>query len=269
MSASYCSVSVVIPCYRCVDTIERAVDSIFSQTNLPFEVILVDDFSQDGTLEYLYDLVKKYPAEWIQIIALNENSGAGSARNKGWEYATGKYIAFLDSDDSWHPCKIQVQFEVMENDPSIVLSGHGTRIIRDELKEDEDVIGCENFEVSKFELLFSNRFSTPTVMLKRDINNRFPEQRHSEDYALWLDIVFNGGNALKIDKRLTYLYKSAYGESGLSSNMVAMQKGELTNYKKLYLNGNISLFLFFLIINYSLLKFFVRCSKVFFMKKIK
>lgn len=258
MSASYCSVSVVIPCYRCVDTIERAVDSIFSQTNLPFEVILVDDFSQDGTLEYLYDLVKKYPAEWIQIIALNENSGAGSARNKGWEYATGKYIAFLDSDDSWHPCKIQVQFEVMEKNPSIILSGHGTEIIKSNLELNDNLSFYECVEISKFKMLVSNRFSTPTVMLRRNIDARFPEQRYSEDYALWLNIVFNNGRAVKINKNLAFLYKAEYGESGLSSNMLAMQKGEVRNYRELYLNNNISFFIFLSIVFYSFLKFTIR-----------
>jgi len=76
-------VSVIIPCYRCTDTIERAVNSIAEQTLLPAEVILVDDLSGDNTLAQLHRIQENYPQGWIHVIALPKNASPGTARNVG------------------------------------------------------------------------------------------------------------------------------------------------------------------------------------------
>src|SRR5574340_1082572 len=113
-------VSVVIPCYCCSETIGRALVSIASQTMLPQEVILVEDASPDGgeTLGKLRHLAGEYGETFIvKVIALKENCGAGSARNRGWEAAGQPYIAFLDADDAWHPKKIELQYSWMCEHP--------------------------------------------------------------------------------------------------------------------------------------------------------
>ena len=99
---------MVVPCYRCAATIERAIASVAAQTQRPQEVILVDDASGDETLQQLYSLQSQY-GEWIKVVALTTNVGAASARNAGWNVATQPYIAFLDSDDAWHPQKVAIQ----------------------------------------------------------------------------------------------------------------------------------------------------------------
>ena len=117
-------VSVVIPCYRCADTIARAVTSIAEQTSRPAEVILVDDCSGDDTLATLYELQAEYPQGWVKVIESPKNAGPGTARNLGWEAATQAYIAFLDADDSWHPQKIEMQYGWMSKNPEVALTGH-------------------------------------------------------------------------------------------------------------------------------------------------
>lgn len=107
-------VSVVVPCWRCRDTIARAVESIAAQTRLPHEVILVDDASGDGTAGALHALAGRYPKDWITVIEQRDNGGAGVARNAGWETASSPYIAFLDADDAWHPKKLEIQVAWME-----------------------------------------------------------------------------------------------------------------------------------------------------------
>src|SRR5258706_14692588 len=102
-AARLAPVSVVVPCYRCADTIERAVRSVAAQTLRPAEVILVDDGSPDGTGAALERLRERFGADWIRIVRLPRNLGSASARNAGWELATQRYVAFLDSDDAWHP----------------------------------------------------------------------------------------------------------------------------------------------------------------------
>lgn len=93
--------SVVIPTYNREKTINRAIDSVLAQTCPALEVIVVDDGSTDGTAERLATYGKK-----IRIIRC-ENNGASAARNRGVAEATGRWIAFHDSDDVWLPHKLQ------------------------------------------------------------------------------------------------------------------------------------------------------------------
>ena len=118
-------VSVVMPCYRCAQTVERAVASVAAQTVRPMELILVDDGNADETRSVLAALRDRYSPGWIKLVLLEQNVGAASARNAGWEAASGQFIAFLDADDSWHPRKIELQYRFMLAQPDIVMSGHG------------------------------------------------------------------------------------------------------------------------------------------------
>src|SRR5699024_8519197 len=101
----YAPVSVIIPCYRCADVISRAIESLSGQSWLPKEVILIDDASDDNTLEALHKLQTEHKAGWIRVHSMSKNGGPGVARNMGWDLAAENYIAFLDSDDIWHPRK--------------------------------------------------------------------------------------------------------------------------------------------------------------------
>jgi glycosyltransferase involved in cell wall biosynthesis len=238
-------VSVVIPCYRCADTIGRAVASIAAQTTRPAEVILVDDWSGDETPDRLHALKHEHPDGWIQVIALPENGGPGTARNAGWEQATQPYIAFLDADDAWHPQKIEIQYGWMSAHPEAALSGHACRQVKgvgDEQVGSRLVPGEVAFRpVSPRQLLLSNRFSTPSVMLKRSLPHRFlPGKRHSEDFLVWCELCLDGHPCYSSDAPLALLYKAAFGEGGLSGNLGKMQNGEMDAYRRLRDSGRIN-----------------------------
>jgi hypothetical protein len=94
--------SVVIPAYNCVDWIAAALESVFSQTFKNFEAIVVDDGSTDGTREVL----ERY-ANHLRLIR-QKNRGPGAARNRGIREASGRYVAFLDSDDIWFPWTLEI-----------------------------------------------------------------------------------------------------------------------------------------------------------------
>lgn len=103
-------VSVVIPLYNREKTIQRAVDSVLNQTYENIEVIVVDDCSNDKSIEKLH----KYEKDGrVRIFYQDKNSGANAARNRGIQEARGEYIAFQDSDDEWLPCKLERQIPFM------------------------------------------------------------------------------------------------------------------------------------------------------------
>lgn len=253
-------VSVIIPCFCCANTIERAIDSIVHQTRKPAEVILVDDASTDNTLQTLHKTANQHSG-WVKVISLSKNHGAAYARNIGWAAATQPYIAFLDSDDAWHTKKIEIQYQYMIDNPEVALSGHTfsklTKISTEDLNWPVTLKSIDKITWCK--LLLKNQFITPSVMLKKNISNRFHDsKRYMEDHLLWMEIVGSGLLAVKLNANLAAIYKPMYGSSGLSSNMWKMEKSELHNYWLLLKANRISFIIFVLISFYSFLKYLRR-----------
>lgn len=240
MNNSYADVSVLIPCYNCASTIDRAVSSVWNQTCKPFEVILVEDCSSDGgaTLQVLYELRDRYPEQWIKVMPLPVNEGPGNARNIGWDMARSKYVAFLDADDSWHPQKIEIQYTWMEEHPQVDFSGHLYRQIGDNYRPSVISKKYKARRITTGQLLFSNNICTPSVMLKKDIPQRFDNsKRHSEDYLLWLKIAFEGNAVWRIELPLAFIHKAPFAAGGLSRDLWTMEKGELDTYKQMHTLG--------------------------------
>ena len=106
------SVSVITPSFNSQDYIENTIRSVVDQSITDWELFIIDDCSSDSSVE----LIKKWVIadSRIHLVELNENSGAAVARNKGIELAKGRYIAFLDSDDTWLPKKLEWQLDFME-----------------------------------------------------------------------------------------------------------------------------------------------------------
>jgi len=93
-------VSVIIPCYNAQDNLAQCIDSILGQTLEQIQIICVDDGSADATLEILQDYQARDPRV---LVIRQQNAGAGAARNRGLEQATGEYLSFLDADDFFEP----------------------------------------------------------------------------------------------------------------------------------------------------------------------
>ncbi len=250
-------VTVVVPCYRCAATIERAIVSVAEQTQRPAELVLVEDASGDGTHEVLHALATRY-GDWVKVIALPSNRGAASARNAGWDLATQPYIAFLDADDAWHPRKIEIQYAYMHDHPEVALSGHLCRQLPYGVQQPPQwELGSWSVQpVTWAGLLMRHAFVTPSVMLRRTIPLRFSEgMRHMEDHRLWLEIIGAQLLTVKLHVELAAVYKPVYGASGLSADMWSMEKAELANYRYFHSQGKISLLLLMILQCYSLAKF--------------
>lgn len=111
-------VSIIIPTYNCESFIDKTIQSVIDQTYKDWELIIVDDFSNDNTRKILSEWQKK--DERIHLILLDRNSGGPAhPKNVAIKEAVGKYIAYLDHDDEWFPEKLEKQINILENDPKI------------------------------------------------------------------------------------------------------------------------------------------------------
>lgn len=109
-------VSVIIPLYNKGKYVGRALDSVFSQTFEDFEVVVVDDGSEDEGP----DIVRRYKDKRLRLIQ-QDNAGPGAARNRGIRETTGHYVAFLDADDEWLPDFLKVTLGHLNENTDCVL----------------------------------------------------------------------------------------------------------------------------------------------------
>lgn len=257
MDTEFAPVSVIIPCYQCQGTIQRALESLAAQIVKPSEVIIIDDASDDCNRKHLVEVVERFQLfkKWIHIEHLVCRQGPSGARNRGWDRANFKYVAFLDADDAWHPQKIKIQYDWMVANPDAAMTGHQSLYVK---KAVSHSLPCKNLralKVEPFRQMLANYFHTRTVMLRRNVPFRFDtDKRYSEDYLLWLEIIFSGLHAFYLDVPLAYTFKPQFGAGGLSADLWKMEKGELDSYFKLYRKGRISCFLFECLATLSLTK---------------
>lgn len=259
------SVSVVIPCYNCGNVLARAVSSILGQTQRPAEIILVEDASPDDgrTRACIQELIAAHADENdlpIKAIYLTKNLGPGGARNAGWDVASGKYIAFLDADDGWHPQKIELQYAWMENHPGCDLSSHASKYLK--CAEDEPQVQPAQMQSKHIELdhmLYNNRILTRTVMLRRAVQHRFHEhERFSEDYGLWMRMISDGCTVCELSADLAYSFKPEFVHGGQSGNLWEMEKAELLVLQTLMEEKKIGLLKGLFATGFSVIKYFRR-----------
>lgn len=250
-------ITAIVPCYRCMDSIERALDSILTQTFQVAEIILVDDASGDETLEMLYCLQDAKNDERIKIIALAQNSGPGSARNAAWEVASQPWLAFLDADDAWHPRKIEIQYTWMLKQQDVFLCAHETELWRLGMVE-PSYDSSKPVRLSAKKMLFRNPIPTRSVILKRELPFRFAGKQQAEDYLLWLEVSLSGYACWKIPIVLAYSFRPEFSPGGYSGALWTHEKWELKGYDCLKSKKLINSFEYVLASTFSLLKYLRR-----------
>lgn len=109
-------VSVILTTFNRAELLPRVIDSVLHQTFTGFELLIVDDFSQDQTSE----IIRTFNDDRIKYVRHGENRGLSAARNTGIFHAIGEYIAFLDDDDEWIPTKIEKQVRHIQRLPESV-----------------------------------------------------------------------------------------------------------------------------------------------------
>ncbi len=221
--------SVVIPLYNAQHTIISTLQSCLQQTLKPFEIIVVDDCSTDGSL----DAIQEEFGNQIKLLHQAKNQGPSAARNAGWNAAQGDFVAFLDSDDVWHPRKLEICAMALKAQPGIDLLWHDYQF--DDLPKYSDVaesnIGALHTKL--FRLLVRNPVSSSAIIYKKSLPIRFDEtMRYCEDYQIVLQTAYSY-NIVQVPLFLTKIGRPILAKGGLSSNVKNMRKGEIQSYYSL------------------------------------
>ena len=198
------AISVVMPAYNAEKYIKEAMDSILNQTFTDFEFIIIDDGSSDHTAE----IIHQYADSRIKYIKNEVNSGIVVSLNKGLDYATGKYIARMDSDDISHPTRFEKQYDYMEKHSDVAALGTAIHMFGEGMEEQDRLFDTDSNTI-KANLLFHSCMAHPTAFIRKavfDKNNlRYSTEFVGiEDFDLWWKIAAVGNISILKDVLLSY-----------------------------------------------------------------
>ena len=206
-------VSIITPVYNAEKYLKKTILSALEQTYSNIELVFVDDQSKDASGK----IIKEYQKEHPEIIyhLQEKNMGAGVARNKALELATGQYVAFLDSDDLWYPEKISKQLKLM-NEKISPFSYTAIEMIDEEgniIKNKRKIKTTCDYKY----LLHNTIIATSSVVIDRNVlgDFRMATRRGGQDYSTWLNLLKTGVTACGVDE---VLVKYRVGNNSLSSN---------------------------------------------------
>lgn len=255
--------SVVIPVYNSEQTIVQCLESVVSDletTPYTWEIVLVDDGSKDNSADIIQNYINQ-SSHWGSIHLIKQpNGGAASARNTGIKASTGTYIAFNDSDDIWIQGKTKSQMEYLLNNPHVdMICGAHEVPYRPIFKK---LNGYTRITIK--DIIFQNFCSPPTTIIKRNILQKtglFDDSMRNggEEGSLFLPLTYYGCCILHntvIARSITN--KRKWGDSGLSGNIVGMERGRHYNMKKAYQKGLISFPLYLAASGFAYIKFMRR-----------
>ncbi len=222
-------VSVIIPAYNAAECIAGALDSVLAQTLCEFEILVVDDGSNDGTATVLASF-----GDRLQLLT-QPNSGPAAARNKGLQHARGEFVAFLDADDRWLPTKLERQVALLRSRPEIGFCSTATAVVDAAGAPVADWPCCAGDAVLP-ELLFMRAAaisgSTSGVVARRalvlEVGGFDERLRGFEDPDLWIRLSARTRYAC-VAETLTLVVRTA---GSVSSQLPRMRRATLASFRK-------------------------------------
>ncbi len=178
-------ITVLMPVFNAGAFVKTSIESVLEQTFGNFELLIIDDGSNDKTEA----IVGLFQDERIRFIQNEKNLGVARTLNHGLRLARGKYIARMDADDICYPERLKKQFDFMEENPNIGISGTWVRYFGDQPPVVERCPAGPN--LIKAFMLFGNPLFHPSVIMRKEYlernNLRYdPCYDRSEDFELWL-----------------------------------------------------------------------------------
>jgi glycosyltransferase involved in cell wall biosynthesis len=183
-------VSVILPAYNATGYLDRAVQSILQQSYKSFELIIINDGSEDET----WKLIETYDDPRVIGVNFEQNQGLINVLNHGLELARGKYIARMDADDIALPERFNKQVEYLEQHPDCGVCGTAVINFNGSGGTCKAIYPCKHKEIIAALSLFERNICHPTAMIRtsvlRENKIKYKEEYHyTEDYMLWLDIL--------------------------------------------------------------------------------
>lgn len=226
-------VSIITPTYNSENYIRETIQSVINQTYKNWEMIIVDDCSSDNTVQIIQEIQKSEPR--IKLFKLDKNSGAGVARNKAIEEASGKYIAFLDADDLWKPEKLTKQIKFL-----VDTKLHFTFSFYECIDEDGNLLHKiikAPSPLTYSQLLFCNYVGNLTGIYDTSFFGKIPMTsiRKRQDWVYWLTILKKIKTSLPVPESLAY-YRIRKGS--ISSSKINLVQYNFKIYRE-YLNKNL------------------------------
>ena len=221
-------VSVIMPTFNSEKYVKNAIDSVLAQSYDNWEMVVVDDNSTDGTYELVKSMCKVDSR--IRVYRHEVNKGAGPARTWALEIAKGRFIAYLDGDDVWHPQKLQLQVGFM------LANRYGFTCTSYEVIDDEGVRLQKVIrmlpKVDYVGFLTNNLLQTVGIMADTDIVGkellRMPALKRRQDAATWLQVLKAGHANYGMDEVLAQYRRT---DLSLSSNKLQAARGVWLLYR--------------------------------------
>lgn len=211
-------VSIIMPAYNCERFIRRAIASIQSQTYKDWELLITNDCSSDSTVDIITSIMAE--DDRIKLFHNPKQSGAAASRNRSVKNASGKYIAFLDSDDVWVSEKLKKQIAFMEKN-----NYYFTCTSYDKIDENDNKLGITIPSISvDYEGLLRRCPGNSTVIYNSKKLGKFlvPLIKKRNDYLMWMQVI-------KKAKRITGL-DEVLSSHRIVSNSISSKKITLVKY---------------------------------------
>ncbi len=225
-------VTIITPNYNTADFIGETIESVLAQTFDDWEMIIVDDASTDNSREIIQAYADK--DKRIKPVFLKENGGQGKARNIATDLASGQYIAFLDSDDIWHPEKLERHLNFIKKEKA-VFSHTSYGFIDEEGKNILKDFHVSAHPVTYKDLLKRTEISCLTAMYDVQKIGKFymPNLRRKQDYGLWLAILKKGYVSHPLDEVLAWYRQRRISTTSNKKKLIIEHFRFLRNVEKL------------------------------------
>lgn len=233
-------VTVLMPVYNGARFLKKSIESVLSQTYQDFELLCIDDASQDQSTE----IIKSFRSPRIHYIKNERNIGIAGTRNRGLNLISSEFIALLDQDDLSPSCRLEKETIYLDQHPEISVVGGNQK----DIDETDNVIRetwrvCHNPGYLKAFIMLSNTMANGSTMLRRRFVTQnqlqFQENYYGvEDYRFWVDCSLKG-NLANLDEVLLYWRTGHNQETSKAKSLKKAEREEkIREIQKIALVGN-------------------------------